>query len=46
MAKSICPNCSQITLSFTDEVRVECPICGTIFKIEDDDPKSAEASLT
>lgn len=34
MAQNVCPNCSQITLSLGLETSLKCPICGTVYEVE------------
>lgn len=34
MARNVCPECSQVTLSFGLEAAVRCPVCGTVYEVE------------
>lgn len=40
MAKNICPNCLQVTISFGDEREIKCPICEAVFPAENVDDKT------
>lgn len=45
MAKNVCPNCQQVTISFDSEEDLECPICGTVFQIKDSDKGSTDINF-